>query len=847
MSSHNQPLANQEHSSLDTSMGAESEAQIQRSAVPPPFQLSAGADFNKLAEEESDGLSELEPEGPAQSDSFAAAPPPPMDGSGSQFPVQRQTDQEIWDTPIATSTWTGKAARVKSEGYRVWPDRDRVEGTQVAALPFNTYVNVLNEYPQSWLEILTQGGVHGFVGIPEQNLQLCPEADPTADMYQVQGGESAWIIAQRHYSEYATFGADLRYFIALIARLNNIDVGNDIDSWKDTQLQAGQIIFLPTIYYATAMEGIVSSGSYTAEGIRFIQDAAQAIERIRQDISESLDIAQAIVEAGWMNAIMEGFVGATEDKIQELIRRFKIVAATTAAGAIIAAAVTGGAGTLVGAQMGMQLGNSIVNGIELFEGIAGILELAAFFIGELSDYLILILNPDGLPENAEQAGAVLGNAILALIREVTSEVVGGALSPGGDGGNSDRRTTDIGDGTNTSPDFDASSHDATSDLSTTIDRPETDITPTVVDPSTQNTTGDSIAVDGVLSNRAQQAGLVIPEGHPLWQRLDDGHIDDFDAIPAAHKASVASFLLDDNPYSTPEGRLAMLAKVDDWPGLYTFAADRGINPHLAMLALSNPGIRNVAALGNLLDRFTIDEILQQWSVFPGSLPVGTDPYNTGTPAVDSAPAGPVTTVDPNTLDAVDISTLAGNRLEAYNFFTSQGLTARAEGSSVAFFTPEGALVARADNSATTFPYTGFGGDIVAPAGQTTTLLGRYADLIDGGGTRVFIGQNTSTTGPNSGGLNVLNINPWTLGLNVSWLMDAINRGDNIRLISDPSHVPNYFGGDGGISVTAHEIGILIDQGVLDASVLPAGLPFTPEQLLPDDYLNTVGRQRTGGN
>jgi hypothetical protein len=55
------------------------------------------------------------------------------------------------------------------------------------------------------------------------------------------------------------------------------------------------------------------------------------------------------------------------------------------------------------------------------------------------------------------------------------------------------------------------------------------------------------------------------------------------------------------------------------------------------------------------------------------------------------------------------------------------------------------------------------------------------------------------------------------------------------MISNPGHIPHYFNGSGDKSVFAYEVGILIDQGILGADILPAGLPFTASDLIHPSY------------
>jgi hypothetical protein len=96
-------------------------------------------------------------------------------------------------------------------------------------------------------------------------------------------------------------------------------------------------------------------------------------------------------------------------------------------------------------------------------------------------------------------------------------------------------------------------------------------------------------------------------------------------------------------------------------------------------------------------------------------------------------------------------------------------------------------------------YMGYGGEIVCHPDKTTTLLGKWKDPACGG-TCEIIDSRLSKSGENTGGVNVLSENipsGWTDQeiwdkVNEPWLRDAANRGDVIRVVSDPLLGLNIF-------------------------------------------------------
>jgi hypothetical protein len=91
-------------------------------------------------------------------------------------------------------------------------------------------------------------------------------------------------------------------------------------------------------------------------------------------------------------------------------------------------------------------------------------------------------------------------------------------------------------------------------------------------------------------------------------------------------------------------------------------------------------------------------------------------------------------------------------------------------------------------------FRGFGGDIICPIDRTVTVIGLYQPNVPFMGTWYFTNdfklyKTVWGNQRNHGGLNLLNLpdNQWTWDKNRDWLQDAVDRGDIIRIISDPSN------------------------------------------------------------
>jgi hypothetical protein len=116
-------------------------------------------------------------------------------------------------------------------------------------------------------------------------------------------------------------------------------------------------------------------------------------------------------------------------------------------------------------------------------------------------------------------------------------------------------------------------------------------------------------------------------------------------------------------------------------------------------------------------------------------------------------------------------------------------------------------------------YSGFGGDIVCDPNKTTTIIGKWQDNVNGGGTSEIINSKLSVSGQNNGGVNALSFDgsgmteaqQWAV--NRQWIDDAVTRGDPIRVISDPTDPINiYKGGDpaNGLSFFGKEVDRLVN-------------------------------------
>lgn len=367
--------------------------------------------------------------------------PPPFSISASpsdekQAPLQLSSEGETDSKSSPSSQWSGNNVRVKHHDpgnpykLRSGPSTD---SEIMAQLPFNTAVNVIGEAAPNWLEVLTEAGQRGYCGYPNEHLSK-NDIDPNATLHWIQPGSDALGTAAQYFSRNTEWGRDYRFYIQVIAHINNISIPNKRRGWKEmkgSNWKANTPIWIPSLAFAVGKVGEFNSGSISREGMRAIEETAELIERLKNDFGTSIQLAGPLIWAGLDEAILEGLEGAVMEKIREAIRALAIVGGATAVGAIIGA-LAGGAGALPGAVAGFKVGTMLVARIELFEAIVGIGQLVVHFGKELGRYIDMVFQAEGDEEALAAAAQVLANATLLLIQTAVEEIAGRSKKKGPD-------------------------------------------------------------------------------------------------------------------------------------------------------------------------------------------------------------------------------------------------------------------------------------------------------------------------------------------------------------------------------------------------------------------------------
>ncbi len=186
-------------------------------------------------------------------------------------------------------------------------------------------------------------------------------------------------------------------------------------------------------------------------------------------------------------------------------------------------------------------------------------------------------------------------------------------------------------------------------------------------------------------------------------------------------------------------------------------------------------------------------------------------------------------------DCIPVGSRAGVLKAAYDKLVNAGLSAVEDAGVVKFTNGVGKFVAEIAGTQLIFKYLGYGGDLMMVEDRTTTVLGKYSDLLDGYGTKEVLSMPEgcfSRGDSNPNGINILDVPSaiydalltkniqkyldegktleeakalsiidgkeefWVL-YNYPFLEEACQRGDNIRVMSNNIYYKNASDAVGG--------------------------------------------------
>lgn len=306
------------------------------------------------------------------------------------------------------------------------------------ALPFNTRMQVIREYPGGWYKISTENGDVGYVAKSYISIDL-PE--PGAKLHRVEGGELGYAIniAKAYYGadQDIGWGQDLRFYVNVLAHVNGITVPDTRDGWKSVGFKEGNTIWVPSVQFAKGLRGVVSSGSISyelADSLGIANALAQFDRKIRDyqiAIARSKKYMLASMAAHALDALGE----ALQVLIDMIIISVGVLAVTTAIGALVGS-LAGGVGAGPGAYVGFEIGMFLLKWM-------GLAFLVTWFAGKMDRIAVAFgrfistvwdadgddaLLEQGAIEFAEAVGVLVSTLVEGLVIYLGTKGLGTALS-----------------------------------------------------------------------------------------------------------------------------------------------------------------------------------------------------------------------------------------------------------------------------------------------------------------------------------------------------------------------------------------------------------------------------------
>lgn len=396
-----------------------------------------------------------EREADALADGFVAAQPVARDAHGPSLPGSARLAPSIYRAGIALSDDGGQCVgpptaipaggeSVNQLGIVIYDGTPqlRLRGSPsttddniVGSLPFNTRVQVIKRFPGDWLFVSTSDGRMGYCAAtwvwsgPEH-----PLPEPNARLHRVDAGAAgtAIAIAQRYFGDVADdWGQDLRFYVNVIAAVNDVCIPPSVDGWRSVAFRAGQLIWIPSRRFAHGMIGRVSSGSYTYEAADAL-GIAGAIERageLMSDFVAAIELSGRYLPEAVARHAEESIVSILQSLMVLAVGAVAILAISTAIGAAIGA-IGGGVGAAPGAAVGFEVGMAIIDWLGLGFLIAWIATSVARIGSAFATFIGTVWNARGDREALERAAREFAEAIGVLVGVLIEAIVMWAVGQG---------------------------------------------------------------------------------------------------------------------------------------------------------------------------------------------------------------------------------------------------------------------------------------------------------------------------------------------------------------------------------------------------------------------------------
>ncbi|MGE6763379.1 SH3 domain-containing protein [Corallococcus interemptor] len=313
---------------------------------------------------------------------------------------------------------------------------DNVLGT----LAFNTPVQVVAQMPGGWLSVSTRDGRVGFVsGDYVWSAPRHPMPEPNARLHRVVSGVkgTAIAIAEAYYGDIArAWGADLRFFVAVLAQVNRRAIPNSTAGWKSLEFKADTYIWIPSKEFAQGLRGTVNTGSYSFNTLDVLGIASglQRVGELLDDIAQAIRLSLQYIPQAVAKHVEQALRTVLIALLEMAVGAILLLAICTAVGAALGA-LAGGAGAAPGAAAGFEVGLALLEWVGLaflakwvFDSLKKIGAAFGKFLGKVWDARGNAQRLDeAARELAETIGVLAGVLVEALAMWVAAKGAGAAL------------------------------------------------------------------------------------------------------------------------------------------------------------------------------------------------------------------------------------------------------------------------------------------------------------------------------------------------------------------------------------------------------------------------------------
>ncbi|MBZ4371901.1 SH3 domain-containing protein [Corallococcus sp. AS-1-6] len=308
----------------------------------------------------------------------------------------------------------------------------------LGSLAFNTPVQVIAQMPGGWLSVSTRDGRVGFVSADYVwSAPRHPMPEPNARLHRVTRGVSgtAIAIAEAYYGDVAhAWGADLRFFVAVLAQVNRRAIPNTTAGWKSLEFKADTYIWIPSKEFAKGLRGSVNSGSYSFNVVDAFASGFQRVSELLSDIWEAIKLSLKYIPEAVTRHVEQALRTVLIALLEMAVGAILFLAICTAVGAALGA-LAGGAGAAPGAAAGFEVGLALLEWMGLaflakwiFDSLKKVGAAFAKFFGKVWDARGNAQRLDeAARELAETIGVLAGVLVEVLAMWAAAKGVGAAL------------------------------------------------------------------------------------------------------------------------------------------------------------------------------------------------------------------------------------------------------------------------------------------------------------------------------------------------------------------------------------------------------------------------------------